>query len=169
VGAECFDPAAGHVVAALIRKIEEAKRAGGTVCIRGTGTPSREFLFVDDAADAIVFLMRYHEGAEPPNIGSRDGITIPRLAKQIVEAAGFTGAFGYDTSKPDGMPHKRPDGSRILALGVAPGLPLLPRGCDGRLPRIARTRFDRSIIRPMALRGHGRLRHAGAAQPQSTQ
>jgi GDP-L-fucose synthase len=112
-----FDPAAGHVVPALIRKVEEAKRTGASVSIWGTGTPSREFLFVDDAADAIVFLMRCYDGDEPINIGSGEYVTIRQLAELIAEVVGFTGVFEFDTSKPDGMPHKRLDSGRILELG----------------------------------------------------
>lgn len=112
-----FDPAASHVVPAMIRKIEEAKRTNGTVSIWGTGTPSREFLFVDDAADAIVYLMRHYDGEEPINIGLGQDVTIRELAETVAQAVGFAGTFEYDTSKPDGMPRKRLDSDRIIALG----------------------------------------------------
>ena len=120
-----FDPAASHVVPAMIRKVEEAKRCGGPVSIWGTGKPSREFLFVDDAADAIVFLMRHFDGEEPINIGCGEDIAIRQLAEQIAAAMGYDGAFQYDTSKPDGMPRKRLDSNRILAMGWRPTTPLL--------------------------------------------
>jgi GDP-L-fucose synthase len=122
---DSFDPAASHVVAAMIRKVEEAKRAGGTVSIWGTGTPSREFLFVDDAADAIVFLMCHYDDDAPINIGSGEDLTIRQLAERIAEAVGFTGAFEYDTSKPDGMPRKRLDHARLQALGWRSTTPLV--------------------------------------------
>ena len=80
-----FDPAASHVVPAMIRKVQEAMSCGGNVSIWGTGKPSREFLFVDDAADAVVFLMRHFDGPEPINIGSGEDITISRLAETIAE------------------------------------------------------------------------------------
>lgn len=112
-----FDPAASHVVPAMIRKVEEAKRTGGAVSIWGTGAPSREFLFVDDAADAIVFLMQHYDDEAPINIGCGEDITIRQLAERVAQAVGFTGPFEYDTSKPDGMPRKRLDSERILALG----------------------------------------------------
>lgn len=97
--------------------MEGAKRTGGSVSIWGTGRPSREFLFVDDAADAIVFLMCHYDSAEPINIGCGENLTIRQLAEQIAEIVGFTGAFEYDASKPDGMPHKGLDSSRILEMG----------------------------------------------------
>jgi GDP-L-fucose synthase len=120
-----FDPAASHVVPAMIRKVQQAKRDGGNVSIWGTGKPSREFLFVDDAADAVVFLMRHFDGPEPINIGSGEDITISRLAETIAEVLGFSGTFEYDTSKPDGMPRKRLDSDRILALGWRATTPLV--------------------------------------------
>jgi GDP-L-fucose synthase len=112
-----FDPAASHVVPAMIRKIVEAKRDGGAVSIWGSGTPSREFLYVDDAADAIVFLMQHYDEDAPINIGCGEDVTIRRLAEEIAAALDFAGPFEYDTSKPDGMPRKRLDAERILALG----------------------------------------------------
>jgi GDP-L-fucose synthase len=112
-----FDPAVSHVVPARIRKVGEAKHTGGVVSIWGTGTRSREFLFVNDAADAIVFLMHYYDGEDPINIGCGEDITIRQLAEHVAEAVGSTGAFEYDTSEPDGMPRKRLDSAPILALG----------------------------------------------------
>jgi len=112
-----FDPAASHVVPAMIRKVEEAMRTGGTVSVWGTGTPVREFLFVDDAADGIVFLMRHHDGEDPVNIGCGEDMTIRQLAEQVGAAMGFAGPFEFDTSKPDGMPRKRLDSNRIQAMG----------------------------------------------------
>lgn len=112
-----FDPAAGHVVPATIRKVEEAKRTGGTVSIWGTGKPTREFLFVDDAADAIVFLAQHFDDAESINIGSGKETSIQELVEQVAAVVGYAGTFSYDTSKPDGMPRKRLDGDRILAMG----------------------------------------------------
>jgi GDP-L-fucose synthase len=120
-----FDPAASHVVPAMIRKVEEAQRSGGAVSIWGTGTPSREFLFVDDAADAIVFLMQNYDAEDPINIGCGEDVTIRQLAEQVAAATGFTGAFDYDRSKPDGMPRKRLDSDRILALGWRSTTPLV--------------------------------------------
>ena len=112
-----FDPAASHVVPAMIRKVTEAKLTGRAVSIWGSGTPTREFLYVDDAADGIVFLMRHYDGEEPINIGCGEDVSIRQLAEQVAAVLGFTGTFEYDTSKPDGMPRKRLDADRILALG----------------------------------------------------
>jgi len=89
---------------AMIRKVEEAKRTGGAVSIWGTGTPTREFLFVDDAADALVFVMQHYDGDAPINIGTGDDVSIKQLAQLVADVIGFTGPFEFDTSKPDGMP-----------------------------------------------------------------
>ena len=108
----------------MIRKVQEAKRTGGTVTVWGTGTPVREFLFVDDAADGIVFLMRHHDGEDPVNIGCGEDMTIRQLAEQVGAAMGFAGPFEFDTSKPDGMPRKRLDSDRIHAMGWRGTTPL---------------------------------------------
>jgi len=102
-----FDLTSSHVVPALIRKIHEAKESGAeTVEIWGSGTPLREFLYVEDCADAIVFLMKRYSGESHVNIGSGEELSIGDLAKSIANAVGFTGSFRFDAEKPDGVPRK---------------------------------------------------------------
>jgi GDP-L-fucose synthase len=119
-----FDPAASHVVPAMIRKVLEAKRTNGTVEIWGTGTPRREFLFVEDAADGLVFLMKHYDGEDVINIGCGEDVTIGELAHRVAEVIGFDGPFHFDTSKPDGMPRKRLDATKILGMGWRDATPL---------------------------------------------
>lgn len=113
-----FDLAASHVVPALIRKIQAAKAAGiGPVEVWGTGRPRREFLYVDDAADALVFLMERYSGEEIVNVGSGEDVSIAELTEMVAAAVGYDGGFHYAVEKPDGMPRKGLDASRCLALG----------------------------------------------------
>lgn len=113
-----FDLTTSHVVPALIRKFVEAKKTHSqTVTIWGTGTPRREFLFVDDMADACVFLMEHYNDSEIINIGVGEDVTIAGLATIIKEEVGFEGEIVYDTSKPDGTPRKLLDVSRLHSLG----------------------------------------------------
>ncbi len=116
-----FDLAAGHVLPALIRKFHEAKQAGaGEVVIWGSGTPRREFLYVDDLADAIVFLLDHYDEGGPINVGAGADQTIGELAGMIGKATGFVGALVFDSTKPDGPPRKLMDSSRLAALGWRP-------------------------------------------------
>ncbi|MDO8879935.1 MAG: GDP-L-fucose synthase [Coriobacteriia bacterium] len=113
-----FDLTSSHVLPALIRKIHEAHAAGETtVTVWGTGTPRREFLHVDDLADAAVFLMERYESDEIVNVGTGTDVSIGELATLIAEVVGYTGEIVYDTSKPDGTPRKLLDVSRLTALG----------------------------------------------------
>ena len=113
-----YDLQQGHVVAALIMKIEAAKREGrDTVELWGTGTPKREFLFVDDLADGLVFLMKNYSGQDHINIGTGKEMTIRELAERIAKAADWQGRFTFDTSKPDGTPRKVMDVSRLAEMG----------------------------------------------------
>lgn len=113
-----YDPQEGHVVAALIMKIHAAKVAGSpAVELWGTGTPRREFLFSDDLADACVFAMKNYSGELFLNVGTGRDMTILELAEQIAEVVGWRGRFTFDRSKPDGMPRKVMDVSRLAALG----------------------------------------------------
>jgi GDP-L-fucose synthase len=108
----------GHVVAALIMKIAAAKREGKrTVELWGTGTPKREFLFVDDMADGLVFLMKHYSGESHVNVGTGTDMTIRELAEHIAKVAGWDGHFTFDTSKPDGTPRKVMDVSRLASMG----------------------------------------------------
>jgi GDP-L-fucose synthase len=116
-----FNLANSHVIPALIRKANEAKRAGAaTLTVWGTGSPRREFLHVDDAADAIVHLLKTYSEASHINVGSGKDITILELTKLVCEVVGFNGALVHDLSKPDGTPRKLMDVSRLLATGWSP-------------------------------------------------
>jgi GDP-L-fucose synthase len=120
-----FDPMMSHVVAALLAKAHHAKATGvATIEIWGTGTPRREFLHVDDLADALVFLMQNYSGERSLNIGWGKDLTIAEFAALIADVVGFNGGFRYDTSKPDGAPRKILDVSRLTAMGWRPGIPL---------------------------------------------
>jgi GDP-L-fucose synthase len=120
-----FDLKASHVVPALIAKTHAAKESGAKeVEIWGTGKPKREFLYVDDLADALVFLMRNYSGAEHVNVGTGTDVTIRELAELIRKVVGFEGGFRYDASKPDGTPRKLLDVSKLAQLGWAASTPL---------------------------------------------
>ncbi|HEV7431797.1 MAG TPA: GDP-L-fucose synthase [Steroidobacteraceae bacterium] len=107
-----------HVLPALMRKIHEAKRAGSkSVVVWGTGTPRREFLYVDDLADAVVFLTRSYSGAGPINVGVGTDITIRELAELMGAVIGFRGELVFDTTKPDGTSRKLLDVGRLRSLG----------------------------------------------------
>ena len=113
-----FDPIQSHVAAALLLKAHKAKQAGQTsIEIWGSGTPRREFLFVDDLADALVFLMKTYSGEGHLNVGSSTDVTIRELAETVAKVTGFSGGYTYDTSKPDGTPRKLMDSSRLARLG----------------------------------------------------
>jgi GDP-L-fucose synthase len=113
-----FDLTTSHVLPALLRKFHEAKLAGeGSVTVWGSGTPYREFIHVDDVADASLFLMERYEGWDPVNVGSGQELTIRDLAGKIGAVVGFSGELVFDVSKPDGTPRKLCDVSKIHALG----------------------------------------------------
>ncbi len=113
-----YDLQNSHVVPALIRKFHEAKENGSNeVVIWGSGTPRREFLHVDDMAEACVFLIENYQGRSFVNIGTGEDITIADLARLIAEIVGFEGELIYDSSRPDGTPRKLMDVSRINNLG----------------------------------------------------
>jgi GDP-L-fucose synthase len=120
-----FELASSHVLPALLRKFHEAAKAGAdTVEVWGTGTPRREFLHVDDLADACLFLMRKYDAAGWINIGWGRDLTIAELAHAIARVVGFKGAIRFDTSKPDGTPRKLLDTSRLATLGWVPRIGL---------------------------------------------
>lgn len=113
-----YDLANSHVLPALLRKAHEAKLRGDTeYVVWGTGTPRREFLYVDDLADACVHLM--HSGYDGPllNVGTGEDVTIRELAEAVMDIVGFEGRIVFDSSKPDGTPRKLLDVSRLTALG----------------------------------------------------
>ena len=113
-----LDPLQSHVIPALISKLHDAVKEGcETVAVWGTGKPRREFMHVDDAADAAVFLLRHWSAEEPINVGTGEDIAIAELAETIARVVGFKGRFAFDLSKPDGAPRKALDASKLLALG----------------------------------------------------
>jgi GDP-L-fucose synthase len=113
-----YHPEYSHVVAALIRRFHEAKVSGAPeLAVWGTGTPRREFLYVDDMADACVYLMKTYSGDELVNIGTGEDITISEFARVVARTVGYTGAIGFDPSRPDGTPRKLLDVSRLARLG----------------------------------------------------
>jgi GDP-L-fucose synthase len=112
-----FDPASSHVIPAMILKFETALRDGQhEVELWGTGTPTREFLYVDDAARAIVLASERYDGSDPVNIGSGREISIAALAQLIADTVGFKGTIRWNTSKPDGQPRRALDTSRAEKL-----------------------------------------------------
>jgi GDP-L-fucose synthase len=116
-----FDLNTSHVVPALMRKAHEAKMRGdGELVIWGSGRPRREFLHVDDAADALVHLATHYSGAEHVNVGSGSDLSILELAQLIAGIVGFAGRIATDPTKPDGTPRKLLDSGRINALGWKP-------------------------------------------------
>jgi len=120
-----FDLQNSHVLPALIRKFHEAKQAGtASVEIWGSGTPRREFLHVDDLADASVYLMRHYSGEEIVNVGVGEDVTIRELAELIRDIVGYEGRLAFDASKPDGTPRKLLDVSRLQAMGWQARIPL---------------------------------------------
>lgn len=116
-----FDLKNSHVLPALIRKFHEAKTAGSKeIVVWGTGSPRREFLFVDDLADAAFFLMQNYDSEEIVNVGVGEDITIKELAALVKEVVDYQGQIVFDTSKPDGTPRKLLDVSRLRSLGCNP-------------------------------------------------
>jgi GDP-L-fucose synthase len=113
-----FDPASSHVPAALLRRFHEVKVAAQRqVMVWGTGTPRREFLHVDDLADACVFLARHFSAGGSVNVGTGQDITVADFARLIAEVVGYDGSIHFDPSKPDGTPRKLLDISQITAMG----------------------------------------------------
>lgn len=120
-----FDLASSHVLPALIRKAHEAKLAGAKgLEIWGSGEPLREFLHVDDCADALVFLLKNYSGMEHVNVGSGSDIAIKDLARLVMEVVGLEGKLTYDTSKPDGTPRKLMAADKLRAMGWVPSIAL---------------------------------------------
>jgi GDP-L-fucose synthase len=120
-----FDVQNSHVLPALIRRFHEAKRRGDAdMVVWGTGTPRREFLHVDDLADAILHLLETYDAEPIVNIGWGEDVTIAELATLVAEVVGFEGRIVFDPSKPDGTPRKLLDTTRLTELGWRPKIPL---------------------------------------------
>ena len=121
-----FDLQNSHVLPALLRKFHEAKQEGSLkMTVWGTGAPRREFLHVDDLADAALFLMERYDGEEMVNVGVGEDVTIRELALLIKEVVGYQGELVFDASKPDGTPRKLMDVGRLQALGWRARIPLI--------------------------------------------
>ena len=113
-----YHPEYSHVVAALIRRFHEAKACGAKeVVVWGTGTPRREFLYVDDLADACIHLMKTYSADQLVNIGTGEDIAIAEFARVVADIVGYSGSISFDTSRPDGTPRKLLDVSRLAKLG----------------------------------------------------
>lgn len=120
-----FDLQSSHVIPALMRKAHEAKVSrAAQLIIWGSGTPRREFLHVDDAADALVHVMTHYSDDEHINIGTGHDLTVRALAEQIADVVGFKGQIVMDTTKPDGTPRKLLDVSKLAVLGWQPSIDL---------------------------------------------
>ena len=120
-----FDLRSSHVLPALIRKVHEARQSGSkSISIWGTGSPRREFLHVDDCADALVFLLKTYSEDEHVNVGSGEDLTILELTQLVCRVIGYDGEIVHDLSKPDGTPRKLMSGDKLRALGWRPSISL---------------------------------------------
>lgn len=120
-----YDLESSHVIPALLRKAVEARDSGAAaMTVWGTGTPLREFMHVDDLAEALVFLLERYSASEHINVGTGQEVTIGEVAQIICEVVGFRGELRFDASRPDGTPRKLMDSSRLLAMGWAPRIGL---------------------------------------------
>jgi GDP-L-fucose synthase len=120
-----YDPHSSHVIPGLLRKAHVAKRDRlKSISVWGTGTPRREFMHVDDLADAVVFLLRHYSDDGHVNVGVGEDISIAELAGLVAAVTGFTGDIVFDSSKPDGTPRKMMDSSRLAAMGWRPRIAL---------------------------------------------
>lgn len=120
-----FDPTSAHVVAALIRRFDDAARTGApSVTLWGSGRPRRELLHVDDLAGACVRLLEVYDEGVPINIGTGEDVSIAALARLVAGVVGYAGQIVWDSTRPDGMPRKLLDISRIEALGWSPAIGL---------------------------------------------
>ena len=120
-----FDLEKSHVLPALIRKAHEAKERGEkNITVWGTGAPRREFLHVDDCADALIFLLKNYSGAQHVNVGSGEDVTIKELARLVMSVVGLEGEIHFDRSRPDGTPRKLMSGERLATMGWRPSIDL---------------------------------------------
>jgi GDP-L-fucose synthase len=120
-----FSPTGSHVMPALIRRFDEAKRSGAeSVTNWGTGSPLREFLHVDDMADACLHLMDHYDGPQQVNVGTGEDITIKELSELVARVVGYEGELEWDSSKPDGTPRKLLDVSTLADAGWTAKIPL---------------------------------------------
>lgn len=137
-----FDPKASHVIPALMKRIHEAKiNNSPEIEIWGSGKPLREFIYVDDLARGLIFLMDNYDSPEIINVGTMEEISIEELAKKIAKVIDYKGKIKLDTSKPDGAPRKCLDSSKILAMGWKPAVSL-----DDGLARMYKYHFLESPV-----------------------
>jgi len=143
-----FDLEASHVIPALIAKMARAKDEGASeVVVWGSGTPRREFLHVDDCADALVHLMLHYSAEGPVNVGTGEDLTIDELARLIARVVQFSGRIVFDRTRPDGTPRKLTDIARLKALDWSPRIPL----ADGLAQTYAWYREHGASLRSVAL------------------
>ena len=141
-----FDFAQSHVLSALVRRFVDATdTAAPTVTVWGTGSARREFLHVDDAADSLIFLINHRETSEPINVGMGTDVSIRELANLIARTVDYAGKIEWDLSKPDGMPVKRLDVSRMRAMGFVPKVSL-QQGIEKTVSEY-RTRKAQGLVR----------------------
>ena len=120
-----YDLENSHVIPALLRKAVAARDAGdANMMVWGTGTPRREFMHVDDLADALVFVLKNYSQAAHINVGSGSDVTIAELAATVADVVGYKGGLAFDTSRPDGTPRKLMDGAKLAAMGWSPRIGL---------------------------------------------
>ncbi len=120
-----YDLESSHVIPALIRKAVEARdSSAAAMTVWGSGTPYREFMHVDDLADALVFLLEHYSEYEHVNVGTGGEVTVAELAQTVCDVVGFRGRLDFDASRPDGTPRKLMDSSRLTALGWKPKIAL---------------------------------------------
>ena len=120
-----YDLESSHVIPALLRKAVAARDAGdANMMVWGTGTPRREFMHVDDLADALVFVLKNYSQAAHINVGSGSDVTIAELAATVADVVGYKGGLAFDTSRPDGTPRKLMDGAKLAAMGWNPRIGL---------------------------------------------
>ena len=120
-----YDLESSHVIPALLRKAVAARDAGdANMMVWGTGTPRREFMHVDDLADALVFVLKNYSQAAHINVGSGSDVTIAELAATVADVVGYKGGLAFDTSRPDGTPRKLMDGAKLAAMGWSPRIGL---------------------------------------------
>jgi GDP-L-fucose synthase len=120
-----YHPENSHVIAALTRRFHDAKQTGSrSVTVWGTGTPRREFIFVDDVAEACIFVLERYSGEPHLNIGTGEDVTIADLARRIAQVTDYRGEITFDPSRPDGTPRKLLDISKLTALGWNAHTPL---------------------------------------------
>ena len=112
-----YHPENSHVVPALIRRFHEAKHRAPSVTVWGTGKPLREFLFVDDLADACVFVLEHYSDEQHVNVGSGEEVSIARFAELVAEVVDYRGKLVFDPSRPDGVPRKLLDSSKLAEMG----------------------------------------------------